>query len=50
MQALNDRYVDSSRSFRFAPADLADLVDWNFEEHRQPFPPLVEQLLAVHYH
>jgi hypothetical protein len=50
MQALNNRYVDSSSSFGFAPADLADLVDWDFEEHSEPFPPLIKQLLAVHHH
>jgi hypothetical protein len=50
MQALNNRYVDVSGPFRFAAADLADLVDWDFEEHGKPLPPLVEQLLAVHYH
>src|SRR5215469_2985131 len=50
MQALNNRYVDASGSFGFAPADLADFVDWNFEEHSQAFPPLIEQLLAVHHH
>ena len=27
MQALNNRYVDSSSPFGFAPTDLADLVD-----------------------
>src|ERR1039458_2561746 len=32
MQALNDRYIDASSSFRFAPVDLADLVDWNSKE------------------
>jgi hypothetical protein len=31
----------------FPPADLADLVDWNSEEHRQPITPLISQLLAV---
>ncbi|HTW64825.1 MAG TPA: hypothetical protein VME17_09435 [Bryobacteraceae bacterium] len=50
MQALNNRHVDSSSSLGFAPTDLADLVDWNFKEHRQPFPPLIEQLLAMHHH
>jgi len=50
MQALDNRYVYSSSTFGFAAADLANLVDWNFEEHSKPFPPLIKQLLAVHHH
>src|ERR1700735_4058577 len=50
MQALNNRYVYSSSSFGFAAADLANLFDWISEENSKAFPPLVEQLLAVHHH
>src|SRR3984957_138999 len=50
MQALNNRYVYSSSSFGFAATDLANLVYWILEKNSKPFPPLVEQLLAVHHH
>ena len=50
MQALNDRYVDVACPFGFASTNLSDFVHWNFEEHRQPLSPLIEQLLAMDYH
>src|SRR5580698_8857045 len=50
VQALNHRYVDISGPLSLASADLPDFVDWDFEEHRQPLPPLIEQLLAMHHH
>jgi hypothetical protein len=37
---MNDCHIDDSGPFRFAGADLTDLVDLYIQKHRQTLPPL----------
>lgn len=47
IEALDDSYVDLSRSFGFASSDLTDLVNREIEEHCEALAPLITKLLAM---
>src|SRR5271166_833516 len=50
VQTLNHCNVDYSSSLDLSAADLPNLIDGRIEEHGQPLPPLIQELLAMHQH
>lgn len=48
VQALNNGNIDFSSPFGLPATYLPDLLDRQFEKHRQALPPLIEELLPMY--
>ncbi len=50
IKTLRNGDIDHSAALRLAPANLPDLVNRQLQNHREPLPPLVQELLSMNQH